>query len=70
MVIHNSKEDLCEAYVKDIIDVSLKDLIGDNVHKNTCGYHIFSSYNSNENSEAYVQLINLLIIKISIFAIS
>lgn len=58
MVTHNSNRDLCEAYITDTINVNLKDLIGDNIYKNTCGYYIFSSYNSSENSDAYVEVIN------------
>lgn len=55
MVIHSGNGDLCEAYITETIEVNLKELIGDNIYKNKCGYHIFSPFNSVENSDVFVE---------------
>ncbi len=55
IVTHNGNGDLCEAYLTETIEVDLKVLIGDNIYKNKCGYHIFSPFNSGENSDVFVE---------------
>lgn len=55
IISHDANGDLCEAYVTETIDVNLKELIGDSVYKDKCGYNLFTSFNSGENSDVFVE---------------
>ena len=55
LVIHSGNADPCEAYITETIEVNLKLLIGENIYKNKCGFHIFSPFNSGENSDVFVE---------------
>ena len=58
LLIHNSNNDGCEALITETISVNLKELVGDVVYKDSCAYHIFSTYNSGEIADVIVEGIN------------
>ena len=57
-LIHNSNNDNCEALITETISINLKELIGDVVYKDSCAYHIFSTYNSGDIADVIIESIN------------
>lgn len=55
MLIHKSNNDNCEALITETISINLMELVGDVVYKDSCAYHIFSTYNSSEIADAIVE---------------
>lgn len=55
LLIHNSNNDNCEALITETISINLKELVGDNVYKDSCAYHIFSTYNSSEIADTIIE---------------
>jgi len=57
-IIHDAKNDKCEALITEILSINLLELIGDNAYKDSCAYNIFTSYNSTRTADATVESSN------------
>lgn len=58
LVIHNSNNDSCESLITQTITINLMDLIGDVEYKDSCTYNFFSTYNSSEIPDIFIEGIN------------
>tara|TARA_R110001583_G_scaffold57921_7_gene173085 strand:- start:3030 stop:3551 length:522 start_codon:yes stop_codon:yes gene_type:complete len=58
ILIHNSNNDNCEALITEVININLKELIGDVVYKDSCAYHIFNTYNSDDKAAVIIEGVN------------
>jgi len=54
-IIHDAKNDNCEALVTESLSINLKDLIGDNTYKDSCIYNIFTSYNTSNTADFSIE---------------
>lgn len=54
LLIHDSNNDDCEALITETISINLKELVGDVVYKDSCAYHIYSTYNSGEEADVVI----------------
>jgi hypothetical protein len=45
LLVHNSNNDSCEAYVTETIIINLKELLGDVTYSSDCSFNIFDTYN-------------------------
>jgi len=55
LLVHNGNGDTCEALITDTVIINVNTLVGDVDLKDSCSYHIFSTFNSNEKADAIVQ---------------
>lgn len=51
---HDANNDLCEAYITEILEIDLAKLIGDNESKNNCVYNVFSILNDSDNPDGII----------------
>ncbi len=58
LIIHRGNFDNCEALITDTINIDLKKLIGNIPYKDTCTYHIYSTYNFSENPDIIIDATN------------
>lgn len=57
-IIHDAKNDECEALITETLSINLEELIGDNTYKDSCAYNIFTSYNSTSTADVTVESSN------------
>jgi len=58
LIIHRGNFDNCEALITDTVNINLKKLIGNIPYKDTCAYHIYSTYNFSENPDIIIDATN------------
>lgn len=58
LLIHRGNFDGCEALTTDTINIDLKKFMGNIMFKDTCSYHVFSTYNFSENPDMIIGAIN------------
>ncbi len=55
LIIHDGNGDTCEANITETIDINLMELLGDVEQKDICGYNLFSSFNTSETPDIFVE---------------